>query len=403
MEQKNKWIIKIVSVIVAFGLWLYISNVENNKIKYLLKDVPVTLTNTDYLTQAKLTVLPKQNPTVNLNLQGIPTDIYSAKRGQFRVEADMSEYAFHKGENKIPVKIVDQPPNVYILNSETLYVTINLDELVEKTFSVNLDLDVKVKDGYYASDHIVKPTDVIVRGAAKYVNQVTAVSAKGEVKSADKNLNLTLPTVAVDSKGGTISDVDIDPKFVEVTVPVRKTKTVSINVKTKGSLGSGMILKSLVPTPDKIDIAGGDLINSITSLDTEPIDLSTLSPNKTIQAKIIVPSGVVLLNSDGTVKLKPSIDRIIQKTLSLDIQGKNLGDQLNAAMDQSKVTLVVSGSENLINGLKDGDITCTVDLTGLTEGEHTVNTNISIPDGITRVSASPQSVKVTITKKTASQ
>lgn len=401
MEQKNIWLIKICCVVAAFALWLYVTNVENNQNPQLLT-VPVTLTGIENVTQQKLKVLPaSQQYTVTLHVRGSLTDIALGK-DQFKVVADLSEFQFSKGTKNIPVRIERQPANVTVLNSETLYVPVSFDNLLEKTFPVKVNMTGKVKDGYYApQNYYINPTDVVVSGAAKFVNQVSSVETNIDLKSAEKDLGFKLALKALDSTGKEIKDVEISPAFVDVSIPVKKIKTVGINVKTKGNVSSEFVFKSFQLIPEKVDIAGGDNINNITSLDTEPVDLSTLTPNKTISVKIIIPDGVTLTNSDGTVKLKADMDKIIQKNFSLDIGINNLSDAYNVSLNNQKVSLIISGPESQVTALKNEDFNCNIDLNSIaTEGDHTVPINLTIPDGITKVSQNPQNVVATVKKKT---
>lgn len=404
MEQKNTWLIKVLCVIAAFSLWIYISNVDNNQITQRVYNVVVTPINTEALTDKKLVMLPDQQLTVTLNVKGTPTDI-SLGKDQFKVLVDFSLYAVSKGEIRLPVIIDRQPANVTILNSDTYFVKVQIDDLLQKNVPVKLSLSGKMKDGYYAIEQNMSPTDVIVSGPARYVNQVTAVEAKGDLKNADKDLTLSLPLIPVDSTGKEVKNIIKNAEKVQVNMSIKKTKTVSVTPDTKGTLGKNMVLKTLTPIPEKIDIAGDEnIINGITSLKTEKIDLGKLTPDSTEVVNIIVPEGVHLINSDGTVKVKASIDKTVEKSFSLDIGAKNLADSFTAVLGTTKASLVVTGSEAQINALKDSDISCSVDLTNInTEGDHTLQVNVSLPSGVNLVSASPPSIKITLKKKDTTQ
>jgi YbbR domain-containing protein len=400
VEQKNTWLIKICCIIAAFALWLYVTNVENNQNPQPVT-VPVTLTGIENVTQQKLKILPPaQQYTVTLHVRGSLTDIALGK-DQFKVVADLSEFQFSKGTKNIPVRIERQPANVTILNSEGLYVAVNFDNLIEKTFPVKVNVNGKVKDGYYApQNYYINPTDVVVSGAAKFVNQVSSVETNADLKSAEKDLGFKLALKALDSSGKEIKDVEINPSIVDISIPVKKIKTVAINVKTKGNVSSELAFKSFQLTPDNVDIAGGDNINDIVSLDTEPVDLSTLTPNKTISVKIILPTGVTLTNSDGTVKVKAIMDKMIQKNFSLDIVIKNLNEAYSVTLNNQKVSLIISGPESKVTSIKNEDFNCYIDLNSIvTEGDHTVPISLTIPDGITKISQNPQSVVASIKKK----
>jgi YbbR domain-containing protein len=403
VDQKNTWLIKICCVIAAFSLWLYIIN-ETNTQTDLTVLVPVEVTNVEAVNEKGFAILPGQQFTVNLKVKATTADALSNK-SQFKVVADMSTYAVTAGENRIPLRIDRQPPNVNVLNSEAYYVKIELDELIKKTFPVKANLTGKVKDGYYAFSSSITPTEVEVSGAAKYVSQVATVEAKSDYKGTDKDLNMKLSLRALDSAGKEIKEVTIRPDTAEVIVPVKKTKSVGIKVETKGNLPKGFNLKALVPTPEKIDIAGDESINNISTLSTEPIDLSTLTPNKVVVVKIIKPNGVSLLDSDGTVMVKAILDNVIEKSFQVSIQLKNVNEAYNATLDNNKFTVVVSGIESAVNALKNDDFSYTIDAGSLTaEGEYPINiTSVKVPDGVTKVSHTPQSVKVTLKKKETQQ
>lgn len=400
MDQKSTWLIKICCVIAACSLWLYIIN-ETNTQTSLPITVPVELINVEVINENGYALLPGQQFNIDLRVKGSSADI-AAGKSQFKVVADMSLYRVVKGENYIPIRIDRQPVNVNVLNSEGMYVKVALDELIKKTFPIKVNLSGKTKEGYYAYPQNIAPTEVEVSGAGKYVNQVVAIEAKSDLKSTDKDLNMKLLLRALDAAGKEIKDVTISPDTVEVIVPVKKIKTVPITVETKGTLNKIYSMKGiLVATPDKVEIAGDETsVNNVTSLKTEQVDLSTLTPNKTVVAKIILPAGVTLLDSDGTVKVKATLDNVVNKTFQGMIQLKNISEAYNAALDISKLVVEVNGPEEIINGLKNEDFDYIIDGSSFTEEkEYTINISVKIPEGLTKVSQTPQSVKVTVKKK----
>ena len=402
MDQKSTWLIKICCVIAAFSLWLYIVNETNTQTSQNLQ-VPVEIANIEALNENGYALLPGQEFIVNLKVKGSTADI-AAGKNQFKVIADMSLYRVTKGDNRIPIIVERQPINVNVLNSEALYVKVTIDELIKKSFPIKVSLSGKTKEGYYAYPQNIAPTEVEVSGAAKYVSQVVAIEAKSDLKSTDKDLNMKLPLRALDAAGKEIKEVNISPDTVEVIVPVKKTKTVSVTVDTKGVLNKIYSMKGLlVPSPDKVEIAGNETsIDNVTSLKTEQVDLSTLTPNKVVVAKIILPPGVTLLDSDGTVKIKATLDNVINKTFQGTIQLKNINEAYTAVPDNSKVIVQVFGPEEIINKLKNEDFNYTIDASSFTEEkEYTINVDVKLPEGAAKVSQTPNSVKIIVKKKDA--
>lgn len=403
MEEKGKRqqvIIKICCVIASFILWLYIFNVEN-PVRERKVVIPVQVINKDILAQSKLVPVGEENINITLDIRGNASDIYSVKPDDFKLESDLSAYVVKKGENRIPVQIKKSPENIRIVNNENLWVSINLDQIVQKTVSVKVVVEGKVKEGFYAEEPIIREESVQISGPQEATNSVKRAIARCNINDASKDITITASLKAEDSSGNLVKSVSIKPDSLEVTVPIKNIKSVPISVKTQGNLVNGGILKSVIPSPERIGISGEEgILSNITALDTEVVDLSKLGDKDTVETKIIVPKGVTLVNSNGIVKAKINYDKGIQKTLNLDIKTINVGNNYNINMDNDKATVTISGLENDINDLKVEGLSCFVDLNNLTEGQYEVPVTINVPKGISKVSQQPTTVKVTIKKTT---
>jgi YbbR domain-containing protein len=95
-SENGTLIVKIICLLLSFGLWLYISNVENPLRTYELKNIPVELINQDSLTNSKFAIINKQQFTVDLKLEGSSSEVVNAKKEDFKIVADMSTYALKK-------------------------------------------------------------------------------------------------------------------------------------------------------------------------------------------------------------------------------------------------------------------------------------------------------------------
>ena len=151
-ERKEQLIIKICCVIAAFALWLFITGTENPLTAYKIRNIPVKILNTDVLTKANLVLAPGQDLTTSLNIKGANTSLLlSKKASDFTVVADLAPYALKSGEYKIPIEIKKSPDNINVVNSDSLFITIQLDELTKKKLPISASISGKPKDGFYAS------------------------------------------------------------------------------------------------------------------------------------------------------------------------------------------------------------------------------------------------------------
>lgn len=403
MEEKSKRqqvVIKVCCIIASFVLWLYIFNVEN-PVRERKLVVPVQVINKDILAQSKLVPVGDENLSITLDIRGNASDIYSVKSDDFKLESDLNAYVVKKGENRIPVQVKKRPGGITIVNSENLWVNITLDEIIQRSVSVKVVVEGKAKEGFYAEQPKIRTENVEITGSKEAVNSVNRVIARCSIKDASKDINVTVPLTAEDSSGNIVKNISVKPDSLQVIVPIKNIKSVPVNVKTQGNLDNGGILKSVVSSPEKIEISGEEsVLASIDSLDTEVVDLSKLGEADTVETKLVIPKGVTLINSNGIVKAKIDSDKGIQKTLSLDIKTINVGNNYNITMDTDKANVTISGLESTINNLKVEDLNCFVDLNNLIEGQYDVPVTINLPNGVSKVSQQPISIKVTIKKTT---
>ncbi|MFL0196123.1 YbbR-like domain-containing protein [Clostridium sp. WILCCON 0269] len=407
MEEKIKGhqvLIKICCIIAAFILWLYIFNVQNPTIERKIV-VPVNIINEDVLAQSKLVQIGEKEFNISLLVKGSASDVYSIKSADFQLQSDLSSYSMKKGENNIPVSVKKSPDNIHIVNNDNLWVKLQLDELKQKNISIRVVLQGKSKEGYYALEPILKTEQAEISGAEDVVSKVKSVVAKYDLKSAGKDINTSMLLQAQDISGNIVKDVTINPSSVNVTIPVGKIKTVPISIKFQNNIEDASKLITTAE-PDKIDIAGEEsVIRNINELDTEAIDLSKIQNEDTLEVKLIVPQGIKLVNNNGVVKLKinsaelNNTNKTSQKEMNLNIQVKNLNDSYTAQLSSSSVSVVISGSESVINSLTENGVSCYVDASSFTEGEQTANVVVSLPEGVSLVSQDPQNIKLQISKK----
>ncbi|KGK89336.1 MULTISPECIES: YbbR-like domain-containing protein [unclassified Clostridium] len=398
MDERNKkeqLIIKICCLIAAFGLWLYTTNVLN-PIRTYKKSIPVVLMNADAIGQSNLTLIPGQNPSITLTLKGTANDVYSVTENQFKVVIDLGAYVLKKGENIIPVELKEIPNNIKVVNTENLWAKVEIDELEEKVVPIKTDIEGKAKEGYYALKTNINENSARITGAARYVEKVDAVVAKYNISNRTSDLQQSVSLKPVDKNNNVVDYVKVEPSYVNVKVPIKKIKSIPITVKTTGELAD-RILNSIISIPSSIEIAGEDaLINSITSLNTETIDLSTSSKDE-IDIKLIVPEGVTLINNNGYVKVKITSNNILQKSISSTIKFINKSEDYDVTSDISQVNIIIKGTGDILNNIT--TIESYIDLNSLKEGTHSLPIGVNIPSNVSLVSVTPSNINVTIKKK----
>lgn len=398
-SKKKNIIIRVVCIIASFCLWLYINNIENPVREYKINSVPVEIANEDILKDLKLTMLPDEELKINVTIEGPANEVYKVKKSDIKIRVNLDGYALKKGDNKIPVEIVNYPSGVSIKNNEYLRVSVVLDDYVEKNVPVKNYSSIDVKKGFYKGNAEINPSTVKVSGAADYVNTVTEARVTDSFNDVATDINKTVSLKAYNGNGSEVTKVSVSPTTAILKVSITKGKMVKINVNTKGKPPEGVTLKE-ISEPKEVEILGDkSTLDKISQLNTEPVDLSAVNATKNVSVKIIIPENVTINNSDRTAEVTITVEKAITKNINLTLTASNAPDALDLTYDKS-VSIVLSGEESAVSAVKESDIKAAIDLSAVKEGENSIDYTITgVPSGITVKQKKPDKVSVTAVKK----
>ncbi|WP_297519913.1 CdaR family protein [uncultured Clostridium sp.] len=397
-KVKNKEIlIKVLCLLVSFGLWLYINNIENPVSERVITNIPVEILNTQVLAEDGLALSPNQNVSISLTVSGPTGDIYKINKSQFRIVADLVSYGLKPGENNIPINILNSPSGVNVKNNYPR-AEINLENLQKKTMPIYSEINVKNSTGTYVKNVKISPLSATVEGAESLVTEVSKLVVQGEVKEINQSTVLNLPIVAVNSSGVAIKGVKITPTQADVAINLEQGRAVPIKVTTEGTLPTNLTLKSITPSINSVDIVGTDS-DKIAALSTTPIDLSKITGNATIPVTITVPPGIVNISGKETVNVNVVVaNNIASKNLSLPIKiiGQKEGYSYKIAKNTAEVTF--TGAPQIIDTLDISKLSCQIDVATL---EKTGIVPISVIgqalDGVT-IKINPATIQVDVAK-----
>ena len=210
----------LVSVLIAFGLWIYVVTVVSPESEDTFYNIPVVLNNESVFSDKGLMLTKDEQPTVNLRLRGNRADLNNLKTSDIIVVADLSkinkagaqslsyDVSFNGGKE---FEIVSQAPNRLSLEVAEWSTK---DVPVEIAYTGTLGLD------YIAYKHeaTLDYQTVTVTGPKEVVDQVS--KAVVEVNLDDKTETLS------ESHRYTLCNEDGEP----VDAATLKTNVPEVNV-----------------------------------------------------------------------------------------------------------------------------------------------------------------------------
>ncbi|MFA9398137.1 MAG: YbbR-like domain-containing protein [Clostridiaceae bacterium] len=387
MAKKHEALVKVCCVVAAFCLWLYISNKENPSMEYKIKNIPVTLINVDSMQDVNLSLVPNQELTATITVQGTASNVYSTKKEDFALVADVSEYALKSGSLRMQLIVKDSPNNVTIINPESLYVDVYMEKYIEKQVPVSINLLSKSQSGYEDFKPSANPDSVIVSGPESYVSKVDGVIADVEISNYDKDFSNTVPLKPVDKNGNELdtSIVKVNPGYITVDIAINKIQQSNVVVKTKGELANNLKMISITPEEESLNYyskASDDVI--LTNIETEELDLSSITESIDVELNLIVPDNIIIEGEKQTVKVKVKVDKLTNKEIELPIKVKNEDQYTSYSLVDARKSITISGYESQINSLDDSSLELVMDLENV-EGEGEIEVPLQVlnlPDGV---------------------
>ena len=414
VKEKNL-MVKLVCLLLSFGLWIYISNIENPIKQYTITNIPVQIVNLDVLKEDNLTLAPDQNFTISLTIQGTSTNIYSINKSQFTVVANLSNYTLKSGDNSIPVEITNSPNNVNIKNNGVLRINIKLENITEKTMPVKSELNVTTSNSTYVKNISFSTNQITVSGPEETVNEVSKLVVRGNVTANNSTTTASFPVVAVDSSGNVVNDVVLSTNNVQTTITVEKGKLVPIKVQTTGELRAGLTLENIIANPNTIKILGSEsVLDSTDEILSEPINLNSITGNETIITNLIVPRNITLLPNENEINVDVKVsgadennsENVVNgntettKTFEIPITIVGNLSGYTANLSSNTVTVVLKGTKKELDNLQASNLLCKVDISKLTKEGGVVSPSVDInnDNNVLVDSQNPQTVDVTFTK-----
>ena len=102
--MKNKFLMALLSVAIAFSLWLYVITVDNPDFSDTVYDIPVTFVGESALNEKGLILKANPDTTVDLVLSGNRGDVIRCDRSNVTVKVDLSR-VYEAGDHELEYSI----------------------------------------------------------------------------------------------------------------------------------------------------------------------------------------------------------------------------------------------------------------------------------------------------------
>ncbi|MCT2536104.1 CdaR family protein [Aquibacillus koreensis] len=393
---KKPWVIRVVSLALAVLLFIAVTldqqeqqsdssfplSISSSEETQTIEEVPVEIR-----IDEDRYVVSGVPETVSVGLQGSVSQVTSTARQQnFDVFVDLEE--LEPGTHTVPIRYsgISSSITVYI---EPEQIQVTIEEKASDEFEVSVDFinEAQLPVGYELGDVTVEPSAVRITSARSIVDNIAIVKAFVDVKDADEPIELSdVPVKAYDNQGNELQ-VRVEPSTVSVSVDVRSpNKEVPIDIETTGEAQEGISISNMEADPEVVQVFAADgVLENISAVSTQEIDLSEITENTTLEVPIEVPTDIRKTNIE-VVTILIEVERTIETTFEeVPIEVDNLGEDLSISFVEpleGELDVTALGLEDLVNELSLDDIRLFIEVEENQAGEYTLPLRIEGPEGV---------------------
>lgn len=385
---KSKWFVRLASLAFAVFLYIFVNVTVNSSHSdptfsgradqsQTLDDVPVEIR-----IDEQNYVVSGVPQFVTVSLQGSPGNLTPlALQRNFDVFVDLQ--GLEEGDHVVELQHNISNDLTVFIEPKTIEVTI--EERASEEFAVVADFinEDKMAPGYELVDYTLEPATVTITSSRSIIDQIGIVKVYVNLEGLDSSINnRELPVNVYDTQGNELT-VRVAPENIQISAEVdNPSKSVPVSVETTGELPEGYALNSISANVDEVEVfSTSEVLDGISELSTEAIDLSEITESGTIDAQLSLPEGV---NVPDMETIEVTVD--VEQTFvfeGLTIEEENLPDGQAVTFvepETAEMDVTVTGSEADIKGLTADDIRIFIDLSDLEPGEHQIPITIEGPD-----------------------
>ena len=428
--MKNKFLAMAFSLVVAFGLWLFVITVVSPEAEKTYFDIPVVLQNKDVLSQRGLMIV-SDTPKVTLALKSDRSTLNELNENNINVIADLS--TVEKDGTHNLTYTISYPGNVSygsvsVMSSSTEMITLKVENRITK--NVDIVLPTEDLEKQLDKDYILKGIEMFRREDNKDV-PVTSVEISGPESVVGKIVKATIDDLDLHGKTETFSDsyvytlCDEDGKavnaervttnvdVVQIAAQIVKEKTIDIAAQIIPGKGADESNANVTLGQQSIVIRGEkDRVDELPPSVTIPVNLANYLESSTFEVDLnelgLDLSGMEIHTGKARVEVTLELTGVDVAEFTIPVKTVNLPDGMEIASKAEEITVAIRGPVYDIRRVKGSDLLAQVDCSAVKEGRNELTATITcqkypkiaVTNGAHKVMLD---VKVTLTKSTQSQ
>ena len=401
--------LKLISLGLAFLLWLFVVSIENPVMNMSFSSIPITIENAGVMEeQGKAFELSDSSHSVTVTVKAERSVLSELSRDNIKASIDMTELE----GNKVPidVKVTRYSDRVQSVSPSKEFANVIIEDLANSQFRIQVEPTGNVMDGYSIGSTSLQNNVVRVSGPESLVSSIAEAVAKVNVSGMNSEIHTAVPIMLLDEDGDQVDTTALDVSLDQVTVSVDIWKVVEVPVSVghSGTPAGGYVFSGAVmASPASVFVTGeNSALNSLTTVEIPGTELditgATGDVTNDVNISLYLPAGVYLdtTRSDGNIKITAKIEQaasaVVQVPYSnLTVEGIPDGMTIGNDMATSMVAVTIRGQKATLDAVNGAALTGTLDLSeigrdengNVTPGSYAGKVVLSLPGGVSQDTA----------------
>ena len=405
----NLWI-KLLSLLIAIGIWFMVSNANDPVRTTLFPDVPITIVNQDSVAEIGKVIEVQGSGTVTLRATEKKSVLERLSRSgsDFYVEADMNNIT---EMNTVPLTVTcsNQAVTWDEIEMTPSSLKVTLEDKVEQTYIASVSAEGVPASGWEVGTCTIREgKNIVIAGPGSLINIINQVVAPVNVDGLSEDAAIASTLKIYDKNGDTFTEAQLASlefkdengnvlvnHTVEVLVDLWRIVTdIPLRVQTTGSPAWGYRVSDITTIPETISVAGTE--EALAAIGAtfevlEKVDVTGATEDITkeidLTEQLAGMTGIKLINdSDPTVQVEVAIEANGDVTLTIPLSSISFANKPEG-MDlvftpADEVVVKVHALSEDAQKLSAEALSLSVDLSPCAvDGNYEIPVQVAIPDG----------------------
>lgn len=373
--------LKIVSFLLAMGLWLLVVNIDDPVVRWTYLDVPVTIKNAEVITNQGMIyeVLDDTDVVPRVTVYAPRSVGETITKSDIVATADMNTLnSLNTLQVEFSVPKVGNKVSDIRGSADSVKVSIENKKNIQKVLKTNITGD--APEGYVVGNVSTDQNLVRVAGAESVVSRVDSAVINIDMSTLSEftsDITTSVPVRLYDADGNEVegSTLTRNPENVMITIEILSTKEVPLRFDVSGEPAEGYGLTGEIASDiQTVRIAGRrSAIGNVNEIviPAEAFAISEAMEDTTVAIDVCdyLPENVQMADKSTSLPVNVTIGVERETTVSYTLQAEkvriiNVPEGLNCELKglEEEYTVSVTGIRSAMNGLNARNLSATLDI-----------------------------------------